>query len=502
VLADFTALGLSAPAGLWNLGDTTDVSGNGRALTNKGAVPFGVGVNGLSTTAAVFAGSTGQALYIADTGAADSFRIKTGSFGAWVRTAKRGTTQAIVGKIGGAVLAYLLQITPANVGSVLVSVDGAAWANTGFVGVSDVADDRWHHIVATVDGTTVRLYVDGAPEASVGVAGPIFTGGGPFNLGAYNADGATAAAAPFYGRVDEAFVTADVLTDDQVRLLYCAKLAHTLGAVPTRARLNVIRRRRGTALVVADFPAAPVRLHNFTAGSLNDEGTGGIALTASGAVVDVGGADGVVNGAKSFAAGVYLASTDAGLPAGTSARTYGCWFKTTVAAVQQGMFGWGGGGGTACGAWLGNTSTGAIGSQSVGDLMSGPFVCDGQWHHAAVVEDNAAGDGVRRKLYLDGRLVAGSTVLNAITLGGANRFRLGVLPDNTLLFTGQVDGVFIYAGALTFEQVAALYAKGTQPLGPSPKEHGAHVEGWDNSFVYTTFDTLDSQYQVDLAVAA
>jgi hypothetical protein len=29
-LADFTALGFSAPAGLWNLGDLTDVSGNGR----------------------------------------------------------------------------------------------------------------------------------------------------------------------------------------------------------------------------------------------------------------------------------------------------------------------------------------------------------------------------------------------------------------------------------------------------------------------------------------
>src|SRR3954465_3419722 len=79
--ADFTSLGLSVPLGLWNLGDLTDVSGNGRVLANKGAVPFGTGINGNPTTAAVFSGSTGQALYVADTGAADPLRIKTGSFG-------------------------------------------------------------------------------------------------------------------------------------------------------------------------------------------------------------------------------------------------------------------------------------------------------------------------------------------------------------------------------------------------------------------------------------
>src|SRR4051812_17753160 len=36
---DFTKMGLAAPAGLWNLGDLTDASGNGRSLLNKGSVP-------------------------------------------------------------------------------------------------------------------------------------------------------------------------------------------------------------------------------------------------------------------------------------------------------------------------------------------------------------------------------------------------------------------------------------------------------------------------------
>src|SRR4051812_38482413 len=53
-LADFTALGLAAPVGLWNLANVNDASGNARNLTNKGTVPFGVGINGIATTAAVF----------------------------------------------------------------------------------------------------------------------------------------------------------------------------------------------------------------------------------------------------------------------------------------------------------------------------------------------------------------------------------------------------------------------------------------------------------------
>ena len=97
--ADFTALGLSALLGLWNLVRTlTDASGNGRALQNKAARSrSGPGINGLASTAAVFAGSTAQALYISDTGAADPFRIKTGSVGCWFRTAK-GVQQRLVGK--------------------------------------------------------------------------------------------------------------------------------------------------------------------------------------------------------------------------------------------------------------------------------------------------------------------------------------------------------------------------------------------------------------------
>jgi hypothetical protein len=499
-LADFTALGLAAPTGLWNLSDLTDASGNARALVNKGAVTFAPGINGTAATASQFTGSAAQALYIADTGVNDPFRIRTGSWGCWFRTAKRLTEQVILSKTlnTGNQRSWYLEIGPTNVAAVVVSLDGVTPQVVS--GVSDVCDDRWHFGVASFDGTTVRVYVDGVLETTAAIAGTLFGGTAPLNIGGASADAATAAGAPHFGRVDEAFVTADVLTDDQVRNLYCARLLHGYGVVPGGVRVNVTRRRRGVAWAVADFPVQPLRLHNFTGvapGFYADEGSNGQVLVWQGGTTfdACAGADGRAGTGATVTASSF-AATDAGLPAGLTARTYGCWLKST-SLVNAGLMGWG-----TNDVRLLNDGAGRIQSFSGADQINGPFYADGQWHHVVVVEDNAAADGVRRKLYMDGRLVSGSTVMNNITLAGANRFRVGANPDGTLPTSGQFDGVFVSAAALTTAQVLALWAKGSQSLSPSPKNAGDHVEAWDAAAVYATFDTLDSNAQVDLGVSA
>jgi Concanavalin A-like lectin/glucanases superfamily len=116
------------------------------------------------------------------------------------------------------------------------------------------------------------------------------------------------------------------------------------------------------------------------------------------------------------------------------------------------------------------------------------------------VEDNSAADGVKRKLYLDGRLVGGSTVLNSITLAGANRFRVAAAPDGTLPFAGHIDSAFVYAGVLTPEQVRALYNVGSQALAASPKGEGEHVEAMEATGVLAVFDALEGCDQVDMQV--
>ena len=496
--SDFTSMGLSVPAGLFNLGGLTNLGGGG-PLVNLGAVPFGVGINGAASSAAVFAGSTGQALYIADTGAADPFRIRTGSWGCWFRTAKRATNQYCLAKTGAASLGWALYVNNAEVMSTWVSTTGADQVVSA--GVSTVTDDRWHFAVVTCDATALRIYVDGVLEGVTSMAATIFGPAMPLDVGAYAADGSTAAISPHYGRVDEAFVTADVLTDDQIRLLYCTRLAHSLGTIPGSVRMAVHRRRKGAAYAVADFAAQPIRLHNFTGGALTDQGSGGVALApvGGGSIVDVAGADGTPLAAKSFSgAHTGLGATDAGLPGGLTTRSYGAWFKATG---QGGLSGWG----TLTGNFYVMTriaSNGAIVFENAGDGINGPYVADGQWHLFIVTEDNTAGDGVKRKGYLDGRLVGGSTVMGSITLGGANRFRVGTWPDGTNPLTGQIDAAFVTGYAIDANGVAALYAKGTQDLGASPKSEGDHVERVDATSVLFIADTLESQHTVDLGVAA
>jgi hypothetical protein len=502
--ADFTGLGLSAPLGLWNLSDLTNQGSDGRPLVNLGSVPFGVGINGVATSCAVFAGSTGQALYIADSGAADPFRIRTGSWGCWFRTAKRGALQRPLARFSGTAGQYGYGIGTNNLQNTVaadISLDGTSTITA--TSVSDVCDDRWHFAVGTFDGAVLCCYVDGTLETAVTGSGLIFPGAAPVNIGAYGASGATAGVNPHYGRVDEAFITADVLTDEQVMLLYASRLAHTLGTIPSTARLKVHRRRKGSSWAVTDFINQPVRLHNFTAGALTDQGTGAVALTNNGTALPTAGADGTPGNAYNFTGSAQqsLSATDAGLPGGLTARSYGCWFKTSN-PVAAGVVTWGTVPTADARLLVGFPTAGYVAATSGGDAITGPYAADGQWHLAVVVEDNTAGDGVRRKLYVDGRLVGGSTVMNAITLAGANRLRIGSNQDNSSWFTGQIDGVFVCAYAVSQAEILGLYAKGSQDAGGSPKNAGDHVERVDATTLLWVADTLPSQHTIDLGVVA
>jgi len=499
--ADFTNMGLSAPLGLWNLSNLNDVSGNGRNLNNKGAVPFAVGINGGVNTAAQFSGNAGQALYIPDTGANDPFRLRTGSWGCWFRTAKRATFGMLVDKYGtNGQQGYSLFINNTNQLNVGGSQDGTA-NSIALSGISDVADDRWHFGVGTFDGTVIRIYVDGIHEASVPMPFPsLFPGASALNIGNRGADASTNGQFQHWGRVDEAFITADVLNEEQIRNLYCAKIPHTLAAVPSRSSINVRRRRRGATLVAADFSTQPLRLYNFSGGSLGDEGSNGAALTNPGNAVSVAGSDGSTGNAYGFNGAQSLPSTDAGLPSALNTRSYGCWFKSSSTAGST-IVGWGG---TALGVAdirLGITN-GSVFFTNGSDTVTGSFVADGLWHFLVVVEDNNAVDAVKRKLYVDGRLSTVSAVMNAITLMGANGLRIGTSTWGAQVFTGHTDAVFICNYALPVEDIIKLYNKSSQALTPSPKNAGDHIEAMDAANLFATFDALEAQHQIDLRVAA
>lgn len=513
---DFTNLGLLAPVGLWNLSNTNDSSGNGRNLTNKGSVAFTYGINGLASTAAQFdANVTTKAFYISDTGVNDPFRIKTMTLGCWFRTAKRDTAyQTLISKIasvdGNA--SYSFRINATNRLEAVISLTGLASGNIAIDGNADVCDGFWHFGVMVSDWNLLRIYLDGNLEIAVS-GGYIFKGPAPLNIGAQSAYASQAPMNPFGGQIDEAFITSEILSEDQIRNLYCAKIPHTLGSVPKRINLGVTRKKKGAAFVTDDFPTQPLRLYNFSAGALTDQGSNNVTLTNSGGANNIPGVDGSLNNAFKFVSGngQKLISSDTGLPSGTGPRSYGLWFNTLGNSGQDlVLMSWG-----LNATWANvevlyvddTTSSGALKSRAFisNDLMGG-FVADGQWHFAVVVEDGSAADGQKRKLYVDGALAASDVqTLGSIVLGGANYFRIGQWSDGAgggaPTFDGQIDSVFVCGYALSPIDIAKLYAKGAQALGISPKNAGDHVEAMTSTDLLCAFDTLPTQHQIDMVVA-
>lgn len=501
-VADFTRMGLSTPAGLFNLSDLSNLGAAASPLVNKGSIPFGVGINGLAATAAVFSGSTAQALYISDVGAADPFRIRAGSVGCWFRTAKRSLQQFLMSKDGApGNRGWQLYVGSGNTVNAVFSADGTNWGNL-CVGITDVADDRWHHAVFTHDGGQTRVYVDGMLEMTVLWNGLMFASSGPLNIGSQNTDATVTGSTPCYGRIDEAFVTSDVLSESQVRLLYCAKIAHGYSAVPFNAMINVHRRRKGAPFVAADFPSTPRRLYAFQNGSLVDAGVDNQALANNGAVPFVAGADGSLGGAPQFDGSTqWLSAGAAGLPTGLTDRSVGAWFKTTDDSGGIVTLSGTGTGNDVRYLYFGSNTLRFYDGTTVLDTFR--TVNDGLWHFAVVTIQNTPADGVKVKLYLDGQLVAGSTSFAATNAGlglDIGRQAAGTVASDR--FNGTIDNVFFTDYALTPEQIRSLYAKGAQDLGASPKNPGDHIEAFDATNVYAIFDQLESQNLIDMAVAA
>ena len=258
-----------------------------------------------------------------------------------------------------------------------------------------MCDDRWHFAVGTHDGATTRLYVDGVMEAAATVAfvlNPNATT--PLNIGAYvGRRGATAATDPHYGRVDEAFVTNDVLSDDQIRALYCAKIPHGFSDNKTVVNLAVRRAIKCGPFASADFPTPPLRLHNFTGGSLNDQGSGNVPLVNNGAAVSVVGADGANGGAYNFvtASSQSLERHRCGLAERhTATRSYGCWFQdnATGSGIQL-FFDWGSLNTTRVALYM---NAGAVQCGDPGGTIAGPYAAgSGQWHHAIACRGQRGG---------------------------------------------------------------------------------------------------------------
>jgi hypothetical protein len=156
-----------SPAAFWRLGEASGTVADDEASTNNGTYQNGVtlGQSGALAADANKAVSFDGVNDIVSVAHSTSLNATSGvTIEAWVKRSKTGAWQNILAKPGnGAVAAqnYALWINTTN--------QPVAYFGNGSSSISATApaiDTNWHHIVATYDETTAKVYIDGVLRAS------------------------------------------------------------------------------------------------------------------------------------------------------------------------------------------------------------------------------------------------------------------------------------------------------------------------------------------------
>ena len=307
-----------------------------------------------------------------------------------------------------------------------------------------VVASRWYHVVASYDGATMRLYVNGlletstpASASSVGNALSFKVAWGP----------AAASADHFNGRIDDAAVYSAALSQARVQAHYVAGRSYRDVVMDTGP---VAYWRLGEASGTA--AASEIATDNGTY-------VGSPARIPGGAIA--GDADGALglNGSDQYVQVPDSASLDTLTNTGL---TLEIWFKRRTA-------------GAAAGVYYNLFSKGCNSQELViyaatGEVLfykscngnpplasAGTLVSDTDWHHVVATKAGSA-----RKIYLDGVDVTTlgtdqSLVTSTVPLRIGAWDSGGGLDD---FFDGRVDDAAVYSRALTAQEVKLHYDAG------------------------------------------
>jgi hypothetical protein len=429
-------LGTAGVASYWRLGETSGTSAadssGGITGTYTGTYTLGVsgGVAGDANPAARFAGGYVDAGDNRDFTGTASFSLE-----AWVRpTTIDGTSRRIVSKALGGLQGYELFV---NSGSGLVFQRIAGSTNS--VTASAPPLTSWSHVVATYDGTTMRLYVNGSLANSGASALSLLDNAATLRLGnsALGTEG-------WAGDLDDVAVYSGALSAAQVQNHFQCGHRYRDVVLGTSGLQSYWRLGESSGVTAFD-----------SKGTANGAHANGPSLGAAGAPT-------YANNATSFD-GVddYIGFGDVYDFAGTASYTVDGWFNRTTVG-EAGTWRVVVGKEPAVGSRDGWAIAISPGSQriyfdrvSAGNddvVISTTATVAGTWYHFAVTYD-----GATMRMYVDGALEA-STPSPLSIPNTTYPLRLGSLdPAPTNLFPGRIDEIAIYDVALTAAQIAEHY---------------------------------------------
>ena len=208
------------PVSYWRLGETSGTAAADERATNGGTYTGGVALGqpgalvGDTNTAVSFDG-VNDYVVIPDSNSLDA--TSAVSVEAWIKRSKAGAWQVVAGKPGNGQSRFENYALWFNTLNQVVAYFGDG---VGYVSVAAAVDTNWHHVVATYDNATAKLYVDGALATSSASTIRMAANALPLNVGRSNGNGS------FYGgSLDELAVYGSALPEARVRAHYEVGLA-------------------------------------------------------------------------------------------------------------------------------------------------------------------------------------------------------------------------------------------------------------------------------------
>jgi hypothetical protein len=370
---------------------------------------------------------------------------------------------------GGSSGGFELTLRPSN-GS---SPGAIGWraARFGWVsnsGTTRVDDGAWHHVVATKNGSSNFVYVDGVDRTNPDTGVTFSNSDQPLGIGGQWYGGAIQTAQLWNGSVDEVAIYGTVLSATRALAHYqglSTGFGFTLNAqIPATFTLNaVILKTQGPSEystgVLANSPVAYYRLGEAS-GSVIDS-TGGTSGSTVGTVTrDVTGAllsgdDGAIdfNGTN----GGVNVPDQTKLDLGSGPWTLECWVNldahkdtNTILGKESGAY------------QISFDSVGSVALVKAGTLVDffAGTITAGTWHH--IVWTRTGSSNAQNQLYVDGvaRTLTGSG--GTTYTDNSQPFHIGYEGPDGEFTDGKLDEVAIYNTALTAAAIRSHFFSGVE----------------------------------------